>query len=173
MRSPQPLPTCCQSTSPGPPGAQRTTGGFTLVELLIVVVILGILAAVVIPSFGDVRSDAKLSAAHTEFGVFQTALRSYYALNEAWPNDENEGVWPADLDGFISQQMFERPPVLGDHWDWNPDWGPADLQPNIAVHANSPDIGLWQLLDNRTDDGDLNTGLLRRYGDHLCYGVSP
>ncbi|MBK8266848.1 MAG: type II secretion system protein [Planctomycetes bacterium] len=42
---------------------------FTLVELLIVVIILGILAAVVIPRFSDSSQDAKLSAMIHDFAV--------------------------------------------------------------------------------------------------------
>jgi MSHA pilin protein MshA len=52
--------------------AQR---GFTLIELIMVIVILGILAAVAVPKFVNVSSDAKLAAAMDIFGQIQEACQ--------------------------------------------------------------------------------------------------
>lgn len=51
--------------------------GFTLVEVLIVVIILGILAAVVIPQFTDASSDAKLSALQTNLQTIRSQIQLY------------------------------------------------------------------------------------------------
>lgn len=60
--------------------------GFTLVEILIVVIILGILAAVVIPQFADASSDAKLSALQTNLATVRTQLSMYKLQhNDTWP----------------------------------------------------------------------------------------
>ncbi len=50
---------------------------FTLVELLIVVIILGILAAVVIPQFSDASVDARVSAMVTNLGTIRGQLEFY------------------------------------------------------------------------------------------------
>ena len=50
---------------------------FTLVELLIVVIILGILAAVVIPQFSDASTDARVSAMVTNLGTIRGQLEYY------------------------------------------------------------------------------------------------
>jgi len=52
--------------------------GFTLVELLIVVVILGVLAAVAIPQFTSNTEDAKLSALDTNLSEMRNAIELYY-----------------------------------------------------------------------------------------------
>lgn len=51
--------------------------GFTLVELLIVIVVLGILAAVVIFNLGNVKSRATVSACETNVAIVQTAVSAY------------------------------------------------------------------------------------------------
>lgn len=64
----------------------RISRAFTLVELLIVVVILGILAAVVVPQFTDASSDAKMSAIQTNLQTIRSQLQLYRLQhNETWP----------------------------------------------------------------------------------------
>lgn len=62
---------------------------FTLVELLIVVVILGILAAVVIPQFSDASTDAKFSSLGTNLATVRGQIELYKLQhNGAYPTDE-------------------------------------------------------------------------------------
>jgi len=55
-----------------------TEKAFTLVELLIVVIIIGILAAVAIPQFGDSATDAKISALGSDLAAVRNAIELYY-----------------------------------------------------------------------------------------------
>jgi general secretion pathway protein G len=59
--------------------------GFTLVELLIVIVILGILAGIVVFAVGNLTSNAKTNACGTEKSTISTALEAYKAQNGAYP----------------------------------------------------------------------------------------
>jgi general secretion pathway protein G len=74
--------------------SMRKRKGFTLVEILIVVVILGILAAIVIPQFSDASTQSKVSSAKSSL---QT-LRSQISLYKIQHND----TAPA-LDTFVAQ----------------------------------------------------------------------
>ena len=55
----------------------RGKSGFTLVEILIVVVILGILAAIVIPQFSEASSEAKLSALVSDLQTMRSQIELY------------------------------------------------------------------------------------------------
>ena len=57
----------------------RNERGFTLIELILVIVVLAIMAAVAIPKFIDIRGDAKKSAVQGSLGGVRSALANYRA----------------------------------------------------------------------------------------------
>jgi prepilin-type N-terminal cleavage/methylation domain-containing protein len=65
--------------------AKRHERGFTLVELLIVVIILAILAAIVVPQFADSANDARQSAYTTDLGNLRAVVELYRQQHGAYP----------------------------------------------------------------------------------------
>ena len=63
----------------------RTGGGFTLVELLIVVIILSILAAIVVPQFASSTTDAKYSALDANLASLRGTTELYFQQHGAYP----------------------------------------------------------------------------------------
>jgi prepilin-type N-terminal cleavage/methylation domain-containing protein len=61
--------------------------GFTLIELLIVVVIIGILAAIAIPKFASTKSQAFLAAMRSDLRNLATAEEGYYYSNSAYSSN--------------------------------------------------------------------------------------
>ncbi|PIS47570.1 MAG: general secretion pathway protein GspG [Elusimicrobia bacterium CG08_land_8_20_14_0_20_51_18] len=58
--------------------------GFTLIELMIVVAIIGILAAVAVPKFADLINKSKEGATKGALSAVRGALQVYYSDNEGW-----------------------------------------------------------------------------------------
>ena len=67
----------------------RRGGGFTLIELLLVLVILGILAAIVVPKFTGRTEQARITAAVTQISSFSTALNTFELDNGGFPKGAN------------------------------------------------------------------------------------
>ena len=61
--------------------AQEAEGGFTLIELLIVIVVLGILAAVVVFALGGITGKSAVSACEADGTTIQTAMAAFETNN--------------------------------------------------------------------------------------------
>lgn len=64
------------------------SAGFTLIEIMVVVVILGILAAVVVPRIMDRPDDARIAKARQDIRVLESALNLYRLDNFYYPNTQ-------------------------------------------------------------------------------------
>lgn len=68
---------------------QITTRGFTIVELLIVIVIIAILAAITIVAFNGIQNRAKTSSAQSAATTLAKKAEAYHAENSQYPNTAN------------------------------------------------------------------------------------
>lgn len=73
--------------------------GFTLIEVLVVVVILAVLATIVIPRIASSTGDAKAAKCSANWGMLIRALELYGA--------NNDGVYPANQSGFDTDILNE------------------------------------------------------------------
>ncbi len=68
----------------------KMSKGFTMIELIFVIVIIGILAAVAIPKLAATRDDAKVATALSETGIVLREMTTYYTANGQFNNDKTE-----------------------------------------------------------------------------------
>ena len=88
----------------------KTMSGFTLIEILIVVVILGILGAVVVPNILSRPDTARVQAAQTDLRALSQTLEIYRLDNFQYPSNE-QGL----------ESLVDRPSGFPEPKNWNPE----------------------------------------------------
>jgi general secretion pathway protein G len=68
--------------------SRARAAGFTLIEIMVVLVIIGVLAALIAPNVLDRASDAKVTAARTDVNNLMQALKLYKLDNQRFPTSE-------------------------------------------------------------------------------------
>lgn len=89
--------------------ARRRQGGFTLIEIMVVVVIIGVLGAMVIPQFMSRPDQAKVTAARTDIQALGTALEMYRLDNFSYPSTQ-QGL----------EALVKKPSGTPPAKNWNP-----------------------------------------------------
>jgi general secretion pathway protein G len=76
--------------TPNPPARRRVRGahGFTLIEIMVVIVILGVLAALVVPRVLERPDEARAAAAKSDIAAILSALKLYRLDNQRYPTAE-------------------------------------------------------------------------------------
>jgi prepilin-type N-terminal cleavage/methylation domain-containing protein len=152
----------------------RLKRGFTLIEILIVVVILGVLASVVIAQFSGVSDDAQRTAFITSGKTFVEAAQRYYIDYGYFPNDA-PGRLPDGFGDYVTAHQFEGVTPIGGLWDTaeNAYGFRASLGVFYGAGAPSPhrDDDYMRLIDEAVDDGDLATGSFQKVANTRYFWV--
>ncbi|HUR56778.1 MAG TPA: prepilin-type N-terminal cleavage/methylation domain-containing protein [Opitutaceae bacterium] len=149
------------------PPCPRARRAFTLVEIMIVVVIIGLLAAMALPAFKRVQRSALSKRYINDARQIRDAAERYALENGTFPPNGIGAIHPS-LRGYVPDGLFGASPI-GGVWDW-------DYQQN-GITAS---ISVWQFtvsdeqlldIDRTIDDGNLNTGYFRKISDKAVYVI--
>ena len=106
---------------------RHTQNGFTLIELMVVLLIIGVLAALIVPNVLDRADDAKTMAAKTDVRNVLQALKLYRLDNGRYPSSEQ------GLAALVTQPTVEPIPA---QWRKNLDQLPNDPWGKPYVYLN-------------------------------------
>lgn len=147
----------------------QSSHGFSLVEIMIVVVIIGLLAAIAIPAFMSSRTRSQATALANNFRVFSDAFEVYATENGTWPPDAGPGGMPTGM--AESLRKWNEPTPVGGQWDW--DRGVLGISAGVTlINSNAPDSVL-ERIDDILDDGNLSTGRFQRLGNGVTLILEP
>ncbi len=108
----------------------RSSKGFTLIELLIVVVIIGILAAIAIPKFANTKEKAYISAMKSDLRNLAAAEEAYFADNLSYTTD----ITPGSGVDFNSSQGVTVTPGAATGQGWNATAGHTGTTVTCAIY---------------------------------------
>ncbi|MEM1353701.1 MAG: type II secretion system protein [Planctomycetota bacterium] len=147
--------------------------GFTLVEILIVVVILGILAAIVIPTFSNAAQDTRKTTFARDLNTYTQAIMRYQVDTDEYPPDGSSGSMPAELVGYADGGRWGEGTPIGGAWDNETD--DSSITAGVGVHfdgsGQTRDATYMTEIDLLVDDGDLENGSFRRLAAGRYYRV--
>ncbi|HVT73050.1 MAG TPA: type II secretion system protein [Lacunisphaera sp.] len=143
-------------------GARRPSG-FTLVEIMIVVVIIGLLAAMAIPAFQRVQRAAQNSRVVNDFRVFAQAFEIYNTQNGTWPANASPGVVPTSpvsMNNDFKVSVWQATTPIGGRWNW--DRNIAGFSAGISISSFTCTDAQLAEIDAKLDDGNLTTGYFQK-----------
>jgi type II secretory pathway pseudopilin PulG len=144
------------------------------VEIMIVVVIIGLLAAMAIPAFQRVRERSRISRVANDLRIYAQVFNTYALENGAWPPNASPGEIPVGLEGQLKVD-WTQPTALGGHWTWA-NWPAPDNLKMITIFEAFESVNQLAQLDKMIDDGDPNTGSFRLVNAHyslILEGTPP
>ena len=142
--------------------ARQKVPGFTLVEIMIVVVIIGLLAAMAIPAFKRVRDRSLASRVANDFRIFTDAFQMYTLDNGMYPPDNTRGVVPDGMADYLDVEVWTGETPIGGNYNW--EMGVQGVTAAVSVQGVSVENDVLELIDSMMDDGDLSGGIVRSRG---------
>ena len=149
----------------------RSRRGFTLIEIMVVVAIIALLAALAIPTIFIQRSNARSAAFINDLRQSRAIFESFMLENGTYPDDAGPGQIPSPMTSELVKIHWTAPTPIGGQWDW--DYQQFGVTAGVSV--DSPDLNDTDMtkIDGRIDDGNLDTGLFQRRSGGFIFVIEP
>jgi len=135
--------------------------GFTLIELMIVVAIIGLLAAIALPTYSNFILRSKLTETAVQLGAFAREFNISKQINGKYPDDVPVRGIPTDSPGLvIDRTQWETPTLLGGNWNW--EGANSHSYAGISIDGSTAEEEDFMQLDAIIDNGDLSSGKFRK-----------
>lgn len=143
----------------------RRERAFTLVEIMIVVSIIALLAAIALPSFLRAREQARRTKFVAALRVARDACDTFVIENNGWPADVNRGTLPPGMATYFDAHFkWTAPTPIGGKWDW--DYKVFGFTAGVSVVDPDESEEDMAAVDAMIDDGDLTTGSFQKTADN-------
>ena len=136
--------------------------GFTLVEVMVVVAIVGLVASIAIPSLVKARRESRISAFANDLRLALDAFELYAIERGGYPADVNRGVVPPGMAEYLPDMDWTAATPLGGNWDW--ERNAVGISAGISAVGNDLVAEDFLDVDRKIDDGNLSTGRFRDLG---------
>jgi len=153
-----------------PQRRRRPKAAFTLVEIMVVVVIIGLLAALAIPALQRAQSAAKTSRFISDLRTFVQSFEQYALENGTWPPNVGSGAVPANMTTALHIAVWTSRNTLGGRWNWDRNY--AGNSAAVSTVGGTLTDAEMEDIDAQIDDGDLSTGIFQKSAsDRFSYIV--
>jgi len=156
-----------------PSKKRNRISGFTLIEILIVMAIMGVLATMVIAIIKNVSDGARRTAFQLNGKRFVEAATRYHLDYGEYPEDSALGVLPFDFEFYIQAEKWVQVTPIGGLWDCQ--LYSDGITSAIGVDFNGAstvrDDAYMQEVDAIVDDGNLATGYFQKLGAGRFYFI--
>jgi len=136
--------------------------GFTLVELLLIMVLIGILALIAMPNYRAATLKARAVDLRADIDVVEQAARDYNSDVFGWPGDAATGVIPSELNGYLPDGFTFQ----GDGYQL--DWESVSIPGGIPGYPGVTRIfGVGAVVD----EPELGQAVVNIFGESGWYNV--
>lgn len=142
------------------PGHLRLNRGFTLVEIMIVVTIIGLLAALAVPVWAKARRNTENTAFINDLRSGLYAAQTCLFETGAWPAEVGPGIIPPEMAPYSKSSYWLNRSPIGGNWDW--DYVASPVSARLTINGVTVDDAQMAEIDLKVDDGDLSTGRFQK-----------
>jgi len=145
----------------------RNKKGFTLVEIMIVVAIIGILSAISIPAMLRAAEKARARRFAREIQAAGHAFVRFSFDHGEYPADRTPAQMPDGMAEYLTGFPWTEETVIGGSWDW--DSGQFSTLAGVSVYLPDWTDSRMMEIDRVIDDGNLATGQFRKRASGYIY----